>query len=732
MKQPFIRSSVYRSLIFSYLIFSLILMILNLSFTSMITKNVLEQHTESYRYTLSDIAKNFEQITDDMNFLISSLAQDSKFYISKDFAYGIISNQYAVTNLKNILNSKSQNVDKLGIYFPDADTIFSLKGIQQSKIYFNTYISNDFSLYNNWLELCTSPNAYFELSPKSDAKISNLLFYKYEAIINNVRAIYFSSAPLHNMYQNISKVYSSSKANIVIQHQRSNIIICNSNFEEKFIEFQESNNKKLIALSQPASLNWTCFLIYENKFFSQPIVQIKLMLFIMIIISIAFIILSSLYFSKKHYLPIMNLMHLFSDMLETEGTDEFTFLQSHIDSLLKKNIAYLSESKRHAKIETLNNVIMGKTRPKDIQDLQKDSTNFPNEYFVVVLIKIPQTFLKKMYDAGYTKENIDTIFTNIPEEIIRRYYNGYVFPLNDMYCCLINSIEIDKAVLQNIFDDVMRLINYYFDINFLVSVSFIKQGYENISSLYKKAAETMLLIEAIGNKRMQFCDDVESNIFSMNFNMNIKNKLVNLIKTGNASAASELFNEIIDEALNNVSTIDMLDQVFFKTLTLLSYTLSTLLSSENYMLLEKYSPSGYIFPCANINELKINIYKYFCTLCSVFNVKDDSSIPLEQRICKYINDNYQNPDLSATMICDAFKIHNTYLSRIFSEKLGTGMHDYITALRIERSKEKLVNTNEKIDNISLSVGYTNSRSFSRAFKRLEGISPKEYRQKHQM
>ena len=194
MKQPFIRSSVYRSLIFSYLIFSLILMILNLSFTSMITKNVLEQHTESYRYTLSDIAKNFEQITDDMNFLISSLAQDSKFYISKDFAYGIISNQYAVTNLKNILNSKSQNVDKLGIYFPDADTIFSLKGIQQSKIYFNTYISNDFSLYNNWLELCTSPNAYFELARKADAK-SQIFFYKYEAIINNVRAIYFSSAP---------------------------------------------------------------------------------------------------------------------------------------------------------------------------------------------------------------------------------------------------------------------------------------------------------------------------------------------------------------------------------------------------------------------------------------------------------------------------------------------------------------------------------------------------------
>jgi two-component system response regulator YesN len=53
--------------------------------------------------------------------------------------------------------------------------------------------------------------------------------------------------------------------------------------------------------------------------------------------------------------------------------------------------------------------------------------------------------------------------------------------------------------------------------------------------------------------------------------------------------------------------------------------------------------------------------------------------------------------------------------------------DYLTAVRIEKVKELLVSTDEKIVSIAFSVGYNEPNYLSYLFKKREGLSPKEYR-----
>ena len=68
-----------------------------------------------------------------------------------------------------------------------------------------------------------------------------------------------------------------------------------------------------------------------------------------------------------------------------------------------------------------------------------------------------------------------------------------------------------------------------------------------------------------------------------------------------------------------------------------------------------------------------------------------------------------------------------YLSRIFKQKTGNGFNQFKLSLRMKRAKELLDNTEYTIDQIAYDVGYQNAESFIRMFKKINGMTTTEYR-----
>lgn len=68
-----------------------------------------------------------------------------------------------------------------------------------------------------------------------------------------------------------------------------------------------------------------------------------------------------------------------------------------------------------------------------------------------------------------------------------------------------------------------------------------------------------------------------------------------------------------------------------------------------------------------------------------------------------------------------------YLSRIFEEHTGKGFNEYRLELKIEKAKEILMKTAYTVDEISDKLGYKNTESFTRIFKKITGRTPAEYR-----
>jgi AraC-like DNA-binding protein len=84
-------------------------------------------------------------------------------------------------------------------------------------------------------------------------------------------------------------------------------------------------------------------------------------------------------------------------------------------------------------------------------------------------------------------------------------------------------------------------------------------------------------------------------------------------------------------------------------------------------------------------------------------------------------------DISVSSVAEHFNYNSNYLSRIFKEKTGKNIKDYIQGLKILRAKDLLVRTNESIKEISNTVGVSDEKYFMRLFKKYENVTPTEFR-----
>lgn len=80
-------------------------------------------------------------------------------------------------------------------------------------------------------------------------------------------------------------------------------------------------------------------------------------------------------------------------------------------------------------------------------------------------------------------------------------------------------------------------------------------------------------------------------------------------------------------------------------------------------------------------------------------------------------------------LSERFYINKFYLTRIFKERYGTSIGSYLQNLKITEAKRKLRFTDLSIQEIGEECGLGDLAYFSRIFKKVEGISPTEYRNK---
>lgn len=93
---------------------------------------------------------------------------------------------------------------------------------------------------------------------------------------------------------------------------------------------------------------------------------------------------------------------------------------------------------------------------------------------------------------------------------------------------------------------------------------------------------------------------------------------------------------------------------------------------------------------------------------------------------RYIQQHYQEA-LRLEDVSSAVGFNATYFSALFKKETGQNFMDYLTELRINKSKELLCSDDLSVQDVAELVGYRDLKYFSRLFKKTTGVSPSDYK-----
>lgn len=87
-------------------------------------------------------------------------------------------------------------------------------------------------------------------------------------------------------------------------------------------------------------------------------------------------------------------------------------------------------------------------------------------------------------------------------------------------------------------------------------------------------------------------------------------------------------------------------------------------------------------------------------------------------------------NVSLGEVADAVNVSANYFSELFKKATGINFVEYVTRLRVEKTKHFLRDPRRQITEIAFDVGFKSLSQFNRAFRKHAGMSPRQYRAEH--
>jgi two-component system response regulator YesN len=428
---------------------------------------------------------------------------------------------------------------------------------------------------------------------------------------------------------------------------------------------------------------------------------------------------------------------------------------NNIDVKLAKNgkeaLDVISEEKIDIIISDINMPVMnGMELLKEINELNKNIktiilSGFNEFEYARQSIKYGvKNYLLKPIDEKELIENIQEIF----DEIEKENQNKKEDVIKDFLIFLERKkySEIEKILIK--LNKSIIVLNYYYietnynvnnfsdiviniDENQYIILSEEKIDFANIEydflceSKKNNVKDSFKELEILKQYKIFFekeninCEKIKNR---KNFKIDNEkiNTIYNYLKYGKYEEISKEIKDIFNNNFINNCDIESFEKLhnLFYTMIFIKY----IEKIDNDILKENFLD----IKCKNINEYINKILNSMKKICETKdNNKHLDEVYIEKAL-EYIDKNY-NKDINMAVVSNYVSLNYSYFSTIFKKHIEMNFLDYLNKIRIEKAKEYLKRVDYKIYEIAEEVGYKNPKHFSKIFKKIEKITPIEYR-----
>lgn len=204
-------------------------------------------------------------------------------------------------------------------------------------------------------------------------------------------------------------------------------------------------------------------------------------------------------------------------------------------------------------------------------------------------------------------------------------------------------------------------------------------------------------------------------------------QLVNSIKLGDKLSCEKAIKDMLSFRSESISSPARIKYRGYEIAMIMMSLLDGIDAEDEeknaiYNMLENIEASKTI---GDMADILTKMSERICML--VFSSGELPKESIAMRVKNIVHENYSNVNLSVSFIGDRLSLAANYLSRAFKEQSGEGLLDYIQKVRINMAKKLLEETDLTIEKIGEETGFSNSNSFQRVFKKMEGVTPGNYR-----
>lgn len=366
---------------------------------------------------------------------------------------------------------------------------------------------------------------------------------------------------------------------------------------------------------------------------------------------------------------------------------------------------------------------------------QADNLNIHFEYaaYAAGYVEIDDSRLNHM-----ASDKQIVLYTNslqIAREIIFKYLACHVLSLDTKHFCIIfflNELNMTEYhnVIQKALEQVSAMLFNYYTVTIRASIGSLVTTPMQISSSYQDAKQIFSRFkkdDTICFFEDSPCDEPLKNVFNMSL---FKEDIRRAYAEFDEKALHDIFTTIIDLFRNQkthyVQALDAAGNILYLSLSLLNngeQIVSEIFAARN---------NGYrsLYELTNVEQILDWLTVFRDGLCESFAAHNkDYKHHIVVNVKKYIGEHIEEK-LTLNKVAEVFSISPNYLSVLFSKYNDMGFTDYINQNKVEAAIKMMTDGDYKIYEISDLLSFESAFYFSRVFKKVTGMSPRDYMNKN--
>lgn len=485
---------------------------------------------------------------------------------------------------------------------------------------------------------------------------------------------------------------------------------------------------------------WKLVSIVPESQAYQPLTVTRNLLLIFTAVMFLIALILSFYFSKRTFRPMELLIGKLSGKYSKSGMPYhgFSYLETVFDQMFldRENLEQqVRDSKPMLKWRTVMDMLTGYRTDYSMVKNHLEFTGgrlFP-EWFVAATAEVGK--------EGGIDSRDEMLYTyalcNVAEEIINRENAGIAIDIGGGRAVILFSFaEGDEA--QNhlraatLLEQILDVMNRQIGLTVTVGVGRCYQEMKDIPLSYEESQQALRYKMVTGIHTVISIEDLQTTDSQdyLHFVQRI-DRILDALKQSDTVKMHTLLQEAFHAAVKSNLSPDLIRQFSFELAIRALQTMEAIGIGTDEIKATTGNLHERIHQCDNWRQTEQLVESFMSGLAATIEEKRSQRGKSDtiDNILVYIQEHYHDSGLSLDQLADEFKLNPSYISKLFKDHAEGNFIDYLIETRMRASKELLKDKNIKINEISDAVGYTNSRSFMRTFKKYTGLTPTEYRER---